>query len=924
MFHWLLLVGVLALPSLAQRCSSIERYEVPDGRDYRGNRNTTVSGIACQKWTAQVPQAHATVAPNPSLGLGDDNYCRNPFGDTTVGCFTTDTNVRYEHCDIGPPCAPSSVPRAVTISVPDGSAVSAGTFVSLACAPGPCDIFATTDGSAPSQASAAYQHPFPIVYDTLVRAVAYFFDGSVLYTSSAIHVLTVTPQEVLFPTYGDYTTPILVSLLNTNANTSYEVFLPGATKPLLYSQPFWLAESGPLTVVCGSIAVLSGSYVFRLTSPLPPSVFPTSGVYIGAVRVLLFPADRLDYVTFSLNGTSPQRLDSLSRWIKIDVVGKTVVAIWNTYIDGRVSAATYVYTVVVAQPPQCVPPPDVMYHSPINVTCNNSRGDDVDITVSAGSTSFSRSVMFSAPGSFSITAQYNDDSGSPVVATYLYRLEATRLQPPIVAKCGGNVLGPVFTIAAASDPRGVPVAYIANGTVASSVPGRFVVSARLAASPVDVTVAVLSTNSSDPMLADSIPLACRFTVWGPGLAVTPYVRAAVSLSVEVVASCLLMNDTMCVQSKNVGSFQLLRVGCLPPSLVPAYTEMLVACTRAIADDVVVEGQFSLVTSYQFTSSVAEIGSRVSIVFTGFDVPASLLKVVRADFPCSDVGLLLSVTGTNASFITRSVGSYRVCAVTDTVLYGPPGNVLVVTPLAAQLQVTPCGGALSTPATVIVNNFNGTVVSVNGGAWNSVASVTVPSDKTTVVVAANNGAQITCVFRPMQLQQPAAVTYAFSAVDSTIVLWLEAAASVAAFSSLVVSVRVENCSGLVLFQSLALAAARVVLDEEIPWSANLAARRLAVCLSADQFLLEASPSQLRLSNATVQILRCSACNSGLCFPNSSCACVTADKDAAVCDTPITLDESPALYSVLRWAMVVIYVTAVVALWAIMRKRHISRA
>jgi hypothetical protein len=42
---------------------------------------------------------------NPLLlpGLGDYNYCRNPDGEPGVWCYTTDTNVRWELCDV-PAC----------------------------------------------------------------------------------------------------------------------------------------------------------------------------------------------------------------------------------------------------------------------------------------------------------------------------------------------------------------------------------------------------------------------------------------------------------------------------------------------------------------------------------------------------------------------------------------------------------------------------------------------------------------------------------------------------------------------------------------------------------------------------------------------------------------------------------------------------
>ena len=69
--------------------------------DYRGTLSKTKSGRTCQKWTEQTPHKHTKIPDNfPNKGLGDHNYCRNPDGEDTIWCYTTDSDKRWEECDI--------------------------------------------------------------------------------------------------------------------------------------------------------------------------------------------------------------------------------------------------------------------------------------------------------------------------------------------------------------------------------------------------------------------------------------------------------------------------------------------------------------------------------------------------------------------------------------------------------------------------------------------------------------------------------------------------------------------------------------------------------------------------------------------------------------------------------------------------------
>ena len=64
---------------------------------YRGCQTKTFSGKTCQNWTSQSPHEHNKVLGEK--GVGDHNYCRNPDGEDTIWCYTTDPSKRWEFCN---------------------------------------------------------------------------------------------------------------------------------------------------------------------------------------------------------------------------------------------------------------------------------------------------------------------------------------------------------------------------------------------------------------------------------------------------------------------------------------------------------------------------------------------------------------------------------------------------------------------------------------------------------------------------------------------------------------------------------------------------------------------------------------------------------------------------------------------------------
>ncbi|XP_008193390.1 tyrosine-protein kinase transmembrane receptor Ror2 [Tribolium castaneum] len=94
------------------------------GRFYQGNVNVTKDGLACQRWDSQKPHSHNS-PPDifPEL-KNSENYCRNAGGEEKKPwCFTTNSSVRWQHCDI--PRCPNS-----TSEESEDAAIAMDTFLS--------------------------------------------------------------------------------------------------------------------------------------------------------------------------------------------------------------------------------------------------------------------------------------------------------------------------------------------------------------------------------------------------------------------------------------------------------------------------------------------------------------------------------------------------------------------------------------------------------------------------------------------------------------------------------------------------------------------------------------------------------------------------------------------------------------------------
>lgn len=74
------------------------------GKDYRGKQTKTQGGHTCQRWDDSSPHSRGRAGTfynqsnANSTGTGAHNYCRNPDGENTIWCYTTNKSKRWDYC----------------------------------------------------------------------------------------------------------------------------------------------------------------------------------------------------------------------------------------------------------------------------------------------------------------------------------------------------------------------------------------------------------------------------------------------------------------------------------------------------------------------------------------------------------------------------------------------------------------------------------------------------------------------------------------------------------------------------------------------------------------------------------------------------------------------------------------------------------
>ncbi|XP_041643698.1 phosphoinositide-3-kinase-interacting protein 1 [Cheilinus undulatus] len=72
------------------------------GVDYRGEQQSSSSGLGCLNWANSTRDYDVNIYPDPQTGVGDHNYCRNPDSSERPWCYIAgpDGTIQRQFCAI--------------------------------------------------------------------------------------------------------------------------------------------------------------------------------------------------------------------------------------------------------------------------------------------------------------------------------------------------------------------------------------------------------------------------------------------------------------------------------------------------------------------------------------------------------------------------------------------------------------------------------------------------------------------------------------------------------------------------------------------------------------------------------------------------------------------------------------------------------
>eukprot|EP01083_Nonionella_stella_P304165 1055756_1 len=228
-----------AMPMVSGALSQCNEALTGIGYDYRGCQTTTRLGYTCQYWTDQSPHTHTMMVEYPNAALGPHHFCRNPDGDDTIWCYTTDSEKRLDFCDPMVTSEPTHAPTPGTpVPTPYPTRVPTNDPT-----PAPTINPSSAPSASPSAPPSNYPSNYPSQNPTFAPILAPTVAPSLAPTHNPTQNPTTTPSlapslaptfaPTMAPTFSPSLAPSHNPTLNPTHNPTHNPTQPPTSSPTL-------------------------------------------------------------------------------------------------------------------------------------------------------------------------------------------------------------------------------------------------------------------------------------------------------------------------------------------------------------------------------------------------------------------------------------------------------------------------------------------------------------------------------------------------------------------------------------------------------------------------------------------------------------------------------------------------------------------
>jgi N-acetylneuraminic acid mutarotase/LysM repeat protein len=339
-------------------------------------------------------------------------------------------------------------------------------------------IYFTTNGTAPTTASAIYSGPIAVASTETIQAIAAAsgYNNSAVATAVYDINLPAAATPTFSPSAGTYSSAQSVTLSDATTGAILYYTTNGTTPTTasaVYSGPIAVASTETLEAFAAASgysnsAVASALYTINLPAA-SPAFSPVAGTYTSAQSVSIFDSTAGATIYYSTNGTTPTT--SSTPYTGTITVASTetleAIAAANGYTSSAVASAVYTINLPAAATPTFSPATGT-YASAQNVALSDATTGAAIYYTTNGTTPTTASAVYSGPipvSSTEILEAIAAASGytNSAVATAVYSFSLAAAATPTFSPAAGTYAS-AQSVTLSDATAGATIYYTANGT----------------------------------------------------------------------------------------------------------------------------------------------------------------------------------------------------------------------------------------------------------------------------------------------------------------------------------------------------------------------------------------------------------------------------------------------------------------------------